>query len=111
MRPAAGLDGERVAVKGAVTAAQGICTWDELPRAPDEARGGRDGRARAGRRGGGRAIARPPPRTSFPAARRRYGTTGALGSSFADQSPLLKSVKRMCPFHGIAFITNEALAV
>ena len=39
------------------------------------------------------------------------GTGGVRGSSFADHNPLLKSVKRMCPFHGIAFITNEAFAV
>jgi len=61
VRPAAGLDGERVAVNGAVTAAQGICTWDELPRAPDEARAGRDGRAGRKARGGGGGAPRPPP--------------------------------------------------
>jgi len=41
----------------------------------------------------------------------RHGTTAAFGSSLADQRPLLKSVKRMCPFHGMAFITNEAFGV
>ena len=38
---------------------------------------------------------------------RRYRTA----SSFAAHSPLLKSVKSTCPFHGIAFITNGAFAV
>ncbi|MND01155.1 hypothetical protein D3C83_200320 [compost metagenome] len=32
-------------------------------------------------------------------------------SSFAAHKPLLKSVKSTWPFHGIAFITNGALAV
>ena len=39
------------------------------------------------------------------------GTGGVRGSNFADHNPLLKSVKSMCPFHGIAFITNEAFVV
>ncbi len=45
-----------------------------------------------------------------PRGRLAYCTTG-LGSSFAAQSPELKSVKRMRPFHGIAFMTNGALGV
>src|SRR5687768_7906133 len=39
-----------------------------------------------------------------------YGTI-RRGSSFAAHSPELKSVKSTFPFHGIAFITNGALAV
>src|SRR5688572_12822714 len=40
-----------------------------------------------------------------------YGVTFGLGSSFIAHSPELKSVNNTCPFHGIAFITNGALAV
>ena len=43
-------------------------------------------------------------------ALRAHGVS-VFGSSFAAQSPLLKSVKRMCPFHGIAFITKGAFGV
>ena len=42
---------------------------------------------------------------------RGYGTTGVIGSSFAAHSPELKSVKSVWPFHGMAFMTNDAFAV
>ena len=40
-----------------------------------------------------------------------YGVGVGFGSSFAAQSPELKSVNNVYPFHGMAFITNGALAV
>ena len=40
-----------------------------------------------------------------------YCITFGFGSSLAAHSPLLKSEKSTCPFHGIAFITNGALGV
>ena len=40
-----------------------------------------------------------------------YGVTVGLGSSLAAQRPELKSVKSTLPFHGIAFMTNDAFGV
>jgi len=41
----------------------------------------------------------------------RYGVSASLGCTRAAQSPELKSVNSTWPFHGMAFITNDAFGV
>ncbi len=53
----------------------------------------------------------PVLRSHVPLDRNAYCSTFGFGSSLAAHSPLLKSEKSTCPFHGIAFITNGALGV
>lgn len=42
---------------------------------------------------------------------RAQGVSACFGCNLAAQSPVLKSVKSTCPFHGIAFMTNAAFGV